>query len=218
MLSGFLLPSRTADINLDFFEDGVKRYHSARQNHELDSRVYKEPFYPLLVNTTLFRLVARELQPLLLDSKRQPYVWSDTRRFFATLESLKRIPDLPEATFTFAHLIEPHEPVQLKRNGEKLAELTSRPKPAQFFAELELINEHLLGMLGEILEKSTTPPIIVLQADHGSDLGVSFHHPPACSLCVGLAAIRMSSLATFAFGGASVMMPPASASLFICES
>ena len=177
MLSGFLLPSRIADLNLDFFEDGVKKYHSQSRNPAADSRVYKEPFYPLLLNTTLLRLVSGDLQPLLLDAGGgggHPYVWSDTRRFFATLESLKRIPDIPEATFTFAHLIEPHEPVQLKRNGEKLAEPTSRPEPAQFFAELELINEHLLKMLSDILEKSTTPPIIILQADHGTNLGRVF--------------------------------------------
>ena len=68
MLSGFLLPSRIADLNLDFFEDAVKKYHSQSRNPAADSRVYKEPFYPLLLNTTLLRLVSGDLQPLLLDA------------------------------------------------------------------------------------------------------------------------------------------------------
>ncbi len=173
MLSGFLRSSRTADFNLDFFEGGAKKYDFRTRDLITDGRSYKEPFYPLLLSSTLLHLTSGKLEPL-LEAKGRPYTWRDTGRFFATLESLKRVPDMPEATFTFTHLLEPHGPVQLKRNGEKLAEATWRPSPAQFFAELELINEHLLEALRVILKRSTTPPIIILQADHGTDLGRSW--------------------------------------------
>ena len=56
-------------------------------------------------------------------------------------------------------------------DGRKRVRKTWNPSPRAFFAELELVNVHLLDALKRVIESSSTPPIIVLQADHGSDRG-----------------------------------------------
>jgi hypothetical protein len=178
MLSGFLLPSSIADVNVDFGPHGVMEYRFrdvASSDLEFDhadinsGAFYKGSFLRVLADTTLLRLWSDQLTPLLLADR--PYLWDDTRRFFASLDHLETIVDMPEATFAFVHLFEPHGPVQLNRDGTKKAESTWRPKPKDFFAELELVNEHLLAALRMILERSSTAPVIILQGDHGTDLG-----------------------------------------------
>jgi hypothetical protein len=178
MLSGYLAPSRIADLNIDFRPAGVLEFgfRSSQDAQKLeedaitDGRFYKQSFYEALSNTTLLRLVSRQLWPL-FHGEDEPYTWHNPDRFFATLERLEAVPDDPHATFSFVHLLKPHGPVQLRRDGSRLPKRVFNPTPEQFFAELEFVNERVLATLEVLLEKSSTPPIIVVQADHGTDLG-----------------------------------------------
>ncbi len=178
MLSGFLLPSRIADVNLDFGEDGVMEYAFSNTKSGglqfntksiVSGEFYKEPFTRLLVESSLLRLFADSLEPWV--QKGRSYHLSDPKRLFATLEELKRTADKPEATFTFVHLLKPHGPLSLTRFGDNVRKTTWNPTLPQFFDELEFVNEILLDALLTVIEKSDTPPIIILQADHGSDRG-----------------------------------------------
>lgn len=179
VMSGYLLPSSIADLNIDFTPAGTREYdfRSAVQGlgeRELralaEGQFSRRSFYRFMVDTSMLRLASRWLRPLIARDD-QPYAWSDTERFFATLERVEAIPAMPEATFSFIHLVEPHGPVQLARNGSPLPRSTWRPTPGQFFAELQLVNERLLLTIETILRRSPTPPIILLQADHGTTLG-----------------------------------------------
>ena len=178
MLSGYLLPSRIADFNYDFGSDGLIEFKysdtkSDERYFDIDSIVtggfYKEPFSRLLVQTTLLRLFSGALEPWVQSGR--SYLWSNPKRFLATLEELRKIPERSAATFTFVHLMEPHAPVQLHRDGSLLEQRIQKPSPRQFFEELEFVNDRLIEALGSVIEKSSTPPIIILQADHGSNLG-----------------------------------------------
>ena len=177
ILSGYLLPSRLADRNLDFDEEGVLEYRYApiKAGGDFDDRTvisgrfYKEPFARLLVQTTLLRLFEQQLEPHLRADR--PLRWRDPERFLGTLAELKTLPQNPEATFTFVHLLEPHHPVQFRRDGRLLPRATDNPTPRMFFDELQFVNRQLLDVIRTLLEESTVPPVIILQADHGSDLG-----------------------------------------------
>ncbi len=176
MLSGCQLPSSIADTSLDFFADGVREFdfRSAVSNFGGIEAIaggffFKEPFHQLLLSTTVLSPVSHRFEP---EDGDWPLRWSDTRRFFDTLESLEAVPDMPQATFAFVHLLEPHAPVQFDRHGNKLAKPIIVPNAEQFFGELELVNGYLLETLRSVIERSATPPIIILQADHGSNLGV----------------------------------------------
>jgi len=175
MLSGYTVSSTIADLNIDFAPNGPLEYQasnviSGRESFGL--REYKRSFSLFLAKTTLLRIMRRELERILLPKDR-PFEWSDTRRFFATLERLEAVPDMPEATFTFVHLLKPHEPITLDRNGRELPQ----PPPGNptreelFFSQLEYLNERFLASLSTIVRRSKNPPIVIFQADHGSRLG-----------------------------------------------
>ena len=89
-----------------------------------------------------------------------------------TVAELETIPAMDEATFTFAHFLKPHEPIRFDRDGNVIdynAALSD--EEYYFFEQLHFINTRILEMVDRILEESSVPPIIILQADHGSTLG-----------------------------------------------
>jgi hypothetical protein len=173
MLSGYLVSSTIADLNVDFAPDGVKEYQARDVVSGLGRggmREYRQSFSLCLAESTALRVIRERMRQLLVPSDR-PFEWNDIRRFFATLDRLEAVPDMPEATFTFVHLLKPHGPVQLDRKGRRLVQPTGKSRREEFFSELELVNERLLGTLTTILRRSKNRPIIILQADHGTHLG-----------------------------------------------
>jgi hypothetical protein len=100
------------------------------------------------------------------------------------------LPDLAEQsgpTLVFVHLILPHPPFVFGPNGEELSE--QRPflildgdafpgTPSEYLAgyrgQVTFANRMLEETLTEILASSETPPIIVLQGDHGPGSGLDW--------------------------------------------
>ena len=77
---------------------------------------------------------------------------------------------MEEATFTIAHLLKPHSPVNFNERGE-IIEGNLAPTPDEFFAEFRFVNSKFLEMVDTILKGSQNPPVIVFQADHGGIYG-----------------------------------------------
>ena len=185
-LNGFLLPSPIADINRDFAPAGVTDFtvekgelpsqtawRSAADSSKRTQFGKKQlrPFFSLYVDTTLLRL-ARSLLSRVWEfvDTTEPYGWKAPELFLATTAEAARIAAMPEATFTFAHLMKPHGPVVFNQRGEAIAE-TFAPTPEQFFAELRFVNARLLDMIDQIMQISNNPPLIILLADHGTTFG-----------------------------------------------
>jgi acetolactate synthase regulatory subunit len=91
------------------------------------------------------------------------------------LSKLKDVPTLPGAKFTFAHLICPHPPFVFNRTGQfpsrkdvmmRVAEGHWRPK-SRYIDQLVYMNYSMEKIIDTILKQSATPPIIILQSDHG---------------------------------------------------
>ena len=101
-------------------------------------------------------------------------------RFVA--DSAPRIADVKGPTFGFLHLLLPHNPYVFDRHGNVIASypLTISMKTQEnawslrepYVEQLRHTNTMLRGMIEAILAKSTTPPIIILQGDHGSSLSM----------------------------------------------
>ena len=84
---------------------------------------------------------------------------------------------MPEATFTFVHLLKPHRPITFDENGKILEKrVESKNKRKAHLAEFKFINRKFLEMIDTILEGSPHQPIIIFQADHGSKYG-QIHNP-----------------------------------------
>ena len=100
-------------------------------------------------------------------------------RTLYTFEQLKRIPQLDGPKFVFVHIIAPHPPFVVDRNGAPLK--TNKPYlPADgqgsfessekyqelYFEQLQFVNKNILVGLDAILN-DPNPKVIILQGDHG---------------------------------------------------
>jgi hypothetical protein len=96
-----------------------------------------------------------------------------------TLNVFNRLDDIarmPEPTFAYIHLISPHPPFVFGPNGEPTYPPDfwneNREYPAGLYAkgyqnQLTFLNKKVLEGLDTLLAESETPPIIILQGDHG---------------------------------------------------
>lgn len=185
-LSGSLLPSPIADINREFTPQGTleitigrdmlpiskleNRQLPERRNFNDLSHFYKRSFLSLYVDTTYFRILASQLKKLNYRDESAPYDIFAPERFLATIDEVKSIASMPEATFAIIHLLKPHGPVVFNDKGE-IRDSTSFPSHEEYFSEFSFTNRKFLEMIDSILESSKHPPVIIFQADHGSTYG-----------------------------------------------
>lgn len=103
-------------------------------------------------------------------------------------EALKRSPELPSPKFVFAHLITPHAPFIFDENGTHLTPdypftfsddryFLSPPSKYRsgYISQLLFINKMVLQTIDNILLNSKTPPIIIIQGDHGPGVFIDYH-------------------------------------------
>lgn len=93
-----------------------------------------------------------------------------------TLEQIKTIPALDGPTFTFAHILLPHQPYVFDQNGDPFPDLeklnifrTGNNRDDAFFEQTIFASNQLIEVVQEIIDNSEVPPIILIQADHGPD-------------------------------------------------
>jgi hypothetical protein len=119
-------------------------------------------FEKLVMDTTVLRLIS---DYNLLDVNRLAN--SDRRaRVLSLLKNLKQLPDEKGDLFVFAHFAVPHNPYQFGPNGEWIDD---RPKDFKqaYIGQVIFINREILKVIDAILANSKTPPVIVIQGDHG---------------------------------------------------
>ena len=98
------------------------------------------------------------------------------------LHTVEHLPDFSRQNgtfFVFAHIIAPHPPYVFGRNGEKInhdvpyslsgpGRQNGGPENIKLFVDqLHYIDTLVLEMVNEMLSRSDTPPIIIIQGDHG---------------------------------------------------
>lgn len=118
-----------------------------------------------------------------------PYVLARKRTLFL-LDKLPAVAQMTEPTFTFAHIVCPHPPFVFGENGEdvspydKMYRLTDGDQFRLFYGTREeyiegyrkqatYITNQVEKLVDRILANSAEPPIIILQSDHGSGLGLN---------------------------------------------
>lgn len=121
------------------------------------------------------------------------------RRVLYTLEQLAALPAQPGPRFVFAHILAPHPPFVFGENGEKVnprrpfaladgRDFTrqaggTRPEYLeQYRAQAVFVTRRIREVIETILARSASPPVILLQSDHGPgallDLGASLQQNP----------------------------------------
>jgi hypothetical protein len=96
-------------------------------------------------------------------------------------DQIRRLAREPGSVFVFAHLAHPHRPFVFKADGSPwpmsyVAEIGPDRRRSEsemllfrklYADQIAGLNAHLIRLVDDILEASTSPPIIIIQADHG---------------------------------------------------
>lgn len=142
-------------------------------------------FESLLLKTTAFVIVsdaqAKWLNPIndALDMRRVHVV----RELFL-LDKLPKLAVEKSPKFVYAHILIPHPPFVFTKEGVDLNLPTSygpdgsgpsaKDYSVGYRHQLDYIDSRLIPILKEIIQNSATPPIIIVQGDHGVDPKRSF--------------------------------------------
>lgn len=123
-------------------------------------------FEDLLVKTSSLRAVYD------LNAKLAPKTESTAHRdrILYTLDSLKVMPSLPGPKFVFVHMIIPHEPFDIGPNGEYVESWSRNWFEAYvegYQRQVAFISNALPEVTEAIIANSATPPVIIVQGDHG---------------------------------------------------
>lgn len=103
------------------------------------------------------------------------------RKLDSQLTTLATLPETGRPRFVFAHLMAPHLPFVFGLDGEPVQQtlaysLSDRDHPSRalyiegYRGQLRYVNARIEEVVDKILAQSSTPPIIILQADHGPNM------------------------------------------------
>jgi hypothetical protein len=92
-------------------------------------------------------------------------------RVLSVLSNLKKMPALDGKLFVFAHIVVPHPPYSFGPNGEwievKEQDATYEETRMAYINQVKFINRAIMDVIETILSESKTPPVIIVQGDHG---------------------------------------------------
>jgi hypothetical protein len=106
------------------------------------------------------------------------YILFRNRMVYA-MDKLPNLPSLPRPKFVFVHLLAPHNPFAFGAHGEFIVRQTpftlNNDQDAQaipdftkgYTGEVTYLNQRFLSIVDQIMKKSATPPIMIIQGDHG---------------------------------------------------
>lgn len=114
----------------------------------------------------LFSTYARILDDFGIVNLDDNYAEHYRQRTRFVLDSFDELLDLPSPKFVFIHIIAPHEPYGLDKNGNNI--LPDRIDPVSGYGnQAEFISRAILPRLKMLISESANPPVIILQGDHG---------------------------------------------------
>lgn len=117
-------------------------------------------------------------QSILMQTPLKPWLGINEAKLrlfaFTTLAHIPKLNTRPK--FTFLHLVMPHAPYLFDRKGNIVdlsgAMYEHRSQKEQYIEQLQFLNDKLIETIDTILAKSTKTPIIIIQADHGSEISL----------------------------------------------
>jgi len=143
-------------------------------------KVYKRSFWDVtefdrvFLNSTMLMAPFAIVPEKIFESVGQ---LADYRRdILYTFDSIKQVPEIKEPTFAFMHIMVAHPPFVFDADGnvpkmsfEKMMSVNKfQPFPLKTYTDaITFTNKKMEDVITTILAKSTTPPIIIVQGDHG---------------------------------------------------
>jgi hypothetical protein len=165
------------------FATGFEETDHPKADVYLSPSVHISNFHHMLISRTPLAWV------LPSQSLRDAYTWTRERILFL-IDQVPQVARSKQPTFTFAHILSPHPPFVFGEDGEDVS-----PHDRQYYlTDGELFRDHygdrdtyaagyrkqaaflskqVEQMIDRILANSPEPPVIILQSDHGSGMGLS---------------------------------------------
>ena len=142
--------------------------HYMKDNTDLYINYYEtsvswiSAFQEALWSTTMLR-------PFYYHITESEYDTAWRRHTLYTLAHLKELPEEQGPKFVFVHLYCPHQPFVFGPNGEYLdaQDYNNYADKQVYLGQYIFISAEIEKLVDALLEKSETPPIIILQSDHG---------------------------------------------------
>jgi len=104
------------------------------------------------------------------------FIKNDIRKtVLCAFSSMHKVFEIPGPKVIFAHIVSPHRPYLFIREGKELFEVNMdirgnvTNEKEKYLYQLIFINQKIKDLVNQILSNSQSPPIIILQADHGPD-------------------------------------------------
>ena len=134
-------------------------------------------FEALLIDTT----IGRAIIDLATQMGLAPEIIAESpldehrERILYVFDQLERVPELPSPKFVFVHILSPHPPFVFGPNGEEISFGRFETDPAleekyqldAYADQVTYLNTRVLEVVKRLLADSATPPIVIIQGDHG---------------------------------------------------
>ena len=119
-------------------------------------------FYMILLNTTMLR-------PLYQYFFDKYYSGYNRGAILSTFSQLEKVPGMRFPKFVFAHIMCPHEPFVFGPSGEKINKKYRDDWKTRhiYLGQYLFTCKRALHLIDVLLGKSKSPPVIILQSDHG---------------------------------------------------
>jgi hypothetical protein len=194
-----------ASLGYDYIHLDTDEVTFAGRNPDISPLASPDSFMSLWLQRSILRPVGG---PLGFDDE------STNQRFRDSVHSvfaeLSDVPSSDSPKFVVFHTLLPHDPFVFGAHGEPVtfpadADHTGRVGMQYYVAQLQYVRAQILASVDAILERSKTPPVILIQADEGFEIDPEI---------VGEAAaqdIRVKGLSAFYLPGrpdAGVPIPP----------
>ena len=96
-------------------------------------------------------------------------------RILFVFDQLERVSELPSPKFVFVHILSPHPPFVFGPTGEKVSfgrfetepSLEEKNQLAAYADQVTYLNTRVLKVVERLLGNAATPPIVIIQGDHG---------------------------------------------------
>jgi hypothetical protein len=134
-------------------------------------------FESLLLETSAGQLIYDFLNAVYLNNneRNQTEFKDETRQIIRynnvkyTLDKLEEIPSaIRSPKFVFVHLLSPHQPFVFDPDGNFISDVTiQKSVEPGYLNQISFLNKRILEIVREIIKASDTPPIIIIQGDHG---------------------------------------------------
>ena len=149
---------------------GYEYVHLASRLHEasrfaLVDRSFDHGFFDQELGLMIRQTTALQLYFKVFEGKRR-------ERVLATFDNIASLTEDTDATFAFAHIMMPHPPYIVDRDGNappastKLS-MTHWEPPEMYLDQLIFLNKKVMELVDTLLTDSPEPPIIIIQGDHG---------------------------------------------------